>query len=160
MLEKCQKSYRKVPKKSTENVKKPFKTASQKTFSKLFLHFSGAFRALFGRFAHWSVLTTTMFLFWRTSQGVAKYKSFLGLVTAYAFDGIEGVAEVTKGATQHWNLVDTEAAESHPRFYDVGMCLEVLFNFFGGDGRKSYITTRKAALFERVVETNCVVRNK
>lgn len=51
-----------------------------------------------------------------------------GLVTAYAYDGIEGASEVTKGAVQFWDLAKnvTDPEEQHPRIYDFGLCLEVL----------------------------------
>ncbi len=48
----------------------------------------------------------------------AKWLNDTGLITAYAYDGIHGVEEVTKGAVSYWNLV--EEPEGHPRTYDLG----------------------------------------
>ncbi|CAD7929525.1 unnamed protein product [Amoebophrya sp. A120] len=54
----------------------------------------------------------------------AKWLNDTGLLTAFAYDGIQGVTDVTKGAVQYWNLVEDQ--DGHPRTYDYGMCLEVL----------------------------------
>ena len=55
----------------------------------------------------------------------AKFFNETGLVQAYAYDGIEGVEEVTKGASRHWNLAAKNQAP-HWTTYDYGMSLEVL----------------------------------
>ncbi|CAD7973382.1 unnamed protein product [Amoebophrya sp. A25] len=54
----------------------------------------------------------------------ARWINDTGLLTAYAYDGIQGVTDVTKGAVQYWNLVEEQ--DGHWREYDYGMCLEVL----------------------------------
>jgi len=54
----------------------------------------------------------------------AKWINDTGLITAWAYDGIQGVEEVTKGAVSYWNLVEDQ--ESHRPIYDYGMCMEVL----------------------------------
>jgi len=54
----------------------------------------------------------------------AKWFNETGLIRAWAYDGIEGVEKVTKGAVSHWNLVEDDG--SHWTNYDYGMCLEVL----------------------------------
>lgn len=67
----------------------------------------------------------------------SKFFNDTGLVQAFAFDGIEGVDEVTKGAVSYWNLIDHSymdkdniPAEQHhwawDKSFNYGLCLEVL----------------------------------
>eukprot|EP00435_Cladocopium_sp_Y103_P012755 s634_g3.t1 len=48
-----------------------------------------------------------------------------GLVTAYAFDGVMGVTEITEGAVTQVDLAETLHIEWHPEPFDWVLCLEV-----------------------------------